>query len=82
MSILPLAELLEYRSGAPAMRLLLLPAVIVWTAALGSKLFLLGWGLLAGAIVGVLLVRWLGSFSREMGLSSRRWKSQARVALY
>jgi ABC-2 type transport system permease protein len=75
MSILPLEESLEYRSGAPAMQLLLLPAVIVWTAALGAKLYPPGLGLLAGAILGVLLARWLGSFSRGMGLSSRRWKS-------
>ncbi|GJM83974.1 hypothetical protein HMSSN139_64700 [Paenibacillus sp. HMSSN-139] len=72
MSILPLEESLEYRSAAPAMTLLLLPAVIVLTAALGAKLFPPLWGLPAGAVGGVLIARWLGGFSRGIGLAIGR----------
>lgn len=72
MSILPLEESLEYRSAAPAMTLLLLPAVIVLTTALGAKLFPPLWGLPAGAVGGVLIARWLGGFSRGIGLAIGR----------
>lgn len=72
MSILPLEESLEYRSAAPAMTLLLLPAVVVLTAALGAKLFPPLWGLPAGAVCGVLIARRLGGFSRGIGLAFGR----------
>ncbi|MGG3455828.1 Bacterial ABC transporter protein EcsB [compost metagenome] len=67
MSILPLEESLAYRSAAPAMTLLLLPAVVVLTAALGAKLFPPLWGLPTGAVCGVLMARWLGGLSRGFG---------------
>lgn len=72
MSILPLEESLEYRSAAPAMKLLLLPAVVVWTAALGAQLFPPLWALPAGAACGVLITRWLGGFARGIGLAFGR----------
>jgi ABC-2 type transport system permease protein len=76
MAILPLEESLEYRSAAPAMTMLLLPAVVVLTAALGAKLFPPLWGLPAGAVCGVLIAWWLGGFSRGWGLAfGRRTKA-------
>ncbi|MBW4838337.1 MAG: ABC transporter permease [Paenibacillaceae bacterium] len=72
MAILPLEESLAYRSAAPAMTLLLLPAVVVLTAALGAKLFPPLWSIPAGAVCGVLIARWLGGMSRGFGLAFGR----------
>lgn len=67
MSILPLEASMEYRSTAPAMTLLLLPALVILTGALGAKLFPPLWGLPAGAVGGAVIAWWLGGLSRGLG---------------
>ncbi|MEF2966168.1 ABC transporter permease [Paenibacillus sp. M1] len=61
MTILPLTEDTEYRSAAPAMRLLLYPGVIALTVAFGASVHPSWWGILAAVPAGFLIARAAGS---------------------
>ncbi|MGG6312604.1 ABC transporter permease [Paenibacillus macerans] len=72
MAILPLGEFVEYRSAAPAMTLLLLPAATLFIAALGLKLLPPLWGLLGAVPCGALIAWWLGGLYGKVGIAFER----------
>lgn len=72
MKLVPLTDTAEYQSAATAMRLLLLPSAILFTAAFALKLIPSIWGLLGSVPAGVLIAWWLGHVYGSVGLAFER----------
>ncbi|MFD1177442.1 ABC transporter permease [Paenibacillus puldeungensis] len=72
MKILPLDKGMEYQCAAPSMLMLLMPAVICFTAGFGIKAFPVWWGLPVAIFGGILVTGILASFYGKVGIALAR----------